>query len=458
MPVLAAVACLLAFYYRGLDCYFYQDDFGWLHLGPARGFQDFLSIAFAPKAHGNLRPWSENLFFYTLKAWFGPNPLPFRLVVFFTAAVNLVLLNVIGRRLTGSVPGGSAAAFCWLLNPGVAPSLCWTCIYNQTQSLCFLLAALLLFLQRREGWAAIVFALGLGSLESVVVLPLILSVYTLLFEPARLRRTLPLYAVSAAFTAFHFWVAPAYQSGPYAIQVDARIPHTLWTYVRMALGPERLSIFLWDWPRWIFPTATAVLCLALLPALFLPTRRAAIFGAAWFVLLLAPMLVLPDHVMDYALTGPAVGLALILAALVAARKAIGLPVALLYLAFAAPAAWNITRWNWERSHLARDLVEGVLRYKRAHPGRLILLTGMDTDQFLAGFADLPFEVHGYRDVWLAPGAEDNIHDPGRLAPKMVYDPAKAFPRLAQGTAMVLSVAAGQVRDITAQYRATHPAP
>ncbi len=91
--VLGASLFLLAFYWRGLDCWFFQDDFGWLHLGPASGLRDFFGILFAPKAHGNLRPWSENLFFYGLHALFGVNPLPFRIVVFATVIADLFLLD-----------------------------------------------------------------------------------------------------------------------------------------------------------------------------------------------------------------------------------------------------------------------------------------------------------------------------------------------------------------------------
>jgi len=45
---LAGLIFLLAFYWRGLGDWFYQDDFGWLHLGPATDFGNFLSILLAP--------------------------------------------------------------------------------------------------------------------------------------------------------------------------------------------------------------------------------------------------------------------------------------------------------------------------------------------------------------------------------------------------------------------------
>ncbi|WP_321472988.1 hypothetical protein [uncultured Paludibaculum sp.] len=464
-PAIAAVLCLFLFYYRGLDCWFYQDDFGWLSIGPAHNFKDLLTIAFAPKAHGNLRPWSENLYFYVLKAIFGINPLPFRIVVFLTVSANLFLLNAIARRLTGSVWGGATTTFCWLLNPCVAPAFCWTCIYNQPQSLCFILSAFLLFLKGRERAAAIVFVVGLGSLETVVMYPLLVSAYTLLFDRSRFLRTLPLYAGSFAFTLIHFLVAPVYKTGPYAIRIDRRIFHTLATYIEMVVGPERFNHFFWDWPKTLFVVATTILCAAVLLAMMLRDNkreppsfgnRTAVFGVAWFLILLGPLLLLPDHIMDYTLVGPAVGFALVLGAMVSARKAIGIPIAILYLAFVIPASWHVMRWNWERSHIARDLVQGVLRFKRANPDKTLLLTGMDTDQFWAGFADLPFHAHGYDDVWLAPGAESNIHDNGILAPRMVWTREKSYPLLDSGKAMVLDVAGGQVHDVTAQYQANRP--
>ncbi|MBN9659324.1 MAG: hypothetical protein J0H49_14155 [Acidobacteria bacterium] len=464
-PAIAAVLCLFTFYYRGLDCYFYQDDFGWLHLGPAKNFHEFLEMIFAPKAHGNLRPWSENLYFYGMKALFGPTPLPFRLVVFLTVTANLFLLNAVARRLTGSVAAGAAAAFCWLLNPCVAPALCWTCIYNQSQSLCFILLAFLLYLKGRERAQWIVFLLGLGSLETVVMYPLLVSTHALLFDRSRFKRTLPLYAGSLAFTLIHFLVAPVYKTGPYAIQVDLRIFRTLWSYIEMALGPERIGHFLWNWPAGFFLASTGVLCAVVLLAIFLRDPKpgllryanpTALFGAAWFVILLGPLLLLPEHVMDYALTGPVAGLALIFAAAVAARRPVGIAMVVLYLAFAVPAAWRVTRWNWERSHTARDLVQGVLRFCHANPGKTMLLTGMDTDQFLAGFADLPFQVHGYYEVWLAPGAEAKIQDAGHLAPLLVSKPEKSYPLLDAGQALVLDVTGGNVRDVTADYQAQRP--
>lgn len=447
-PALVACVLLVCVYWRGLDTWFYQDDFGWLHLGPAKSFGDFLHIIFAPKAHGNVRPWSENLYFYALKALFGINSVPFRVVVFATVMANLFLLDAILRRLTGKAWAAFAGMVFWLSSPGIAPGLCWSSIYNQSLSTFFLLLSLLLLMQRRWRAQAIVFVLGLGSLETVVMYPAITAIYLWLYDRSQMRRTVPLFAISAAFTVLHFVVAPTAKTGPYALQFDPRILRTFWSYLEMVLGPERLGHFYWTWPALVVPALTAAMLAGLLAALVM-AGRAGVLGAGWFVLLLGPVLLLPDHVMDYLLFAPAAGVAIVLAAALARRPRTVAAIGLFYVACGLPAAWHIVRWHHERSHVSRTLVLGVVEYSRAHPGKTLLLTGMDTDQFHAGYADLPFELFGMRNVFLAPGGDRKIHDSTGIAPLYVLDPKKAAPLLASGEAVVLDVSGGQLREVRA---------
>ena len=447
---IGAALFLLVFYWRGLDCWFYQDDFGWLHLGAAKGFGDFLAQIFAPKAHGNMRPWSENLYFYGLRALFGVNAVPFRMVVFATVIADLFLLDGLVRRISGSALAAAATDLFWLASATLAPALCWTCIYNQVQYLFFLLLSLSLFIRGRYLAQIAAFVLGLGSLEAVVVYHAVSSLYALLFDRKKLRSTVPLYFVSIAYAALHFWLAPAARSGPYAIQIDSRLFRTLANYVDMVLGPERLAHFHPAWPGWIVLAATAAMCLGILVAA-IAAGRAGLFGAGWFLLLLAPVLALPEHIMDYLLTGPAMGLAMILGiALVSRGRLAAAATAGIYLATSLPAAWDVTSWHHARSQLARHLVLGVVAYDRAHPGKTLLVTGMDTDQFLAGFADLPFELYAMHNVFLAPGAERNIHDPNGIAPLYVLAPNKAEPLLASGDAVILDVSKNPVREVASR--------
>lgn len=446
-PVLLGSIFLLSFYWRGLNCWFYQDDFGWLHLGPATGLHDFFLLLFAPKAHGNIRPWSENLFFYGMKGLFGVNPLPFRMVVFATAIVDFALLATLVRKLTGSALASVAAPILWLANVAVAPALCWTSLYNEIQYLFFVLLAIRLFIGGKYWLQIIVFALGLGSLETAVMYPVIALAYALLFDRTKMLRTLPLFAISAAYTVLHFWAAPGAESGPYAIRLDSRVWQTLAAYVKIVLGPQQLAHFHWMWPAWVTIVGTAVIGAGFILALLL-AGRVGLFGLAWFLALLVPVLLLPEHIEDYILTGPAMGLAIILAGALALRPRVAAVVAALYLAVSLPAAWDVTSWNFARSQVAGRLVNGIADYSRAHPDKTLLVTGLSTEQFYAGFADKPFETLGMHNVFLAPGGGRNVDDTRGWLPRYGLPEDQIKSLLAAGKAAVLDVSSGDVRDLS----------
>ena len=418
-------------------------------------YHDLLCILFAPHAHGNMRPWSENFFFYGLKTLFGVNPLPFRIVVFATVGADVVLLAAVVRRLTGSMLAAATAPVFWLANPCVAPALCWTSIYNESQYLVFLLLAFLLFLKGKYWQQMIVFALGLGSLEMAVMYPVIVLAYALLYDRAKMWRAkvlqiVPLFAISAAYTALHFWAAPAAKSGPYAIQIDARIFQTITAYVKLALGPQELAHFNWNWPAWLTIAGTVLIGAGVIVAIIVAGRMG-LFGLAWFVALLVPMLPLPDHVEDYALTGPAMGIAMILAGALARRPRVIAPIVVLFLAICLPAAWDVTSWHVKHSHVAGDLVTGIVAYDRSHPGKTLLITGLNTDQFYAGFADRPFETFGLQNVFIAPGGAKKVDDVRGWLPRYELAPDTIQALSNAGKIAVLDVSKGRIRDVTGQY-------
>lgn len=306
------VLLVFCFYWRGLDTWFYQDDFGWLNvLKDVHNWKDVAPALFVPKAHGNMRPWSETGFFMLFSALFGVHALPFRIWVFLTQAANLVLLASIVRRLTRSTAAAFWAQILWAVNCGVAVVMCWTSIYNQALCAFFLLLAFWFLLRHIETgrgvfykaqWAA--FLLGFGALESNIVYPALAAAYTLLRAPSYSRKTLPLFIPSALYAVLHFALAPAPSEGVYAIRLDAKLLSTFWTYWSWALGPARLA-GITPLPVWMPATGTAVLtAMAVLLAL---RRRRALFFVAWFAITLAPFALLPDHIMDYYLATPPSG-------------------------------------------------------------------------------------------------------------------------------------------------------
>ena len=445
---------LLALYYLGLGCWFYQDDFGWLAVKrDIHGWTDVPGAIFAPKAHGNMRPWSETGFFTLFSAVFGVNALPFRVWVFLTVIAALLLLGEIARRLVGPEAAAFWAPALWAVSCGLAPVLCWTSIYNQALCASFLLLAFYFLLRHIETgeprfWKAqwIAFLLGFGALETNVVYPAIALVFVALRAPKLLKKTLWLFAASAAFIAVHWWFAPAPAEGPYALHFDLAMAATLWQYWKMALGG-----------------APAVV-LTLAAGLFIAdaVRRRAwvrLLGPAWFLLTLAPFLPLRDHVMDYYLAVPAIGLALMGAWVAAARGrwkvAAFVPVAL-YAAFSVPAAHAVSRWHYERSRAVEDLVLGVAEAHRAAPDKTILLTGVGTDVFLAGMVDLPFRLLEIPRVYLAPGAEARIQAPADLLRKFVLPAALARAELEAGRAVVYDAGGPVLRNVTRRWSAVTP--
>ena len=133
------------------------------------------------------------------------------------------------------------------------------------------------------------------------------------------------------------------------------------------------------------------------------------FCAAWFGALLAPVLLLPDHLTPYYLTVPSIGVAW-LAGWVCVRawsqgglaRFTAMALGAAYLLLSAAGIDAQTRWFEQRSNRMRDAVEAVATEAAAHPGVSIALQGVDDELYQAGFQDHPFSLVGAGLVWRVP--------------------------------------------------------
>ena len=160
----------------------------------------------------------------------------------------------------------------------------------------------------------------------------------------------------------------------------------------------------------------------------------------WFVLVLAPMLLLPDHVSSYYLTIPSIGLAWLAGwAIAAGWKGGGFArIAVVVLAavyFAGNAAGiesqTLVRGSFAAHH---KVVEGVAEAAAAHPGDAIALQGVDDELYHSGFDGHPFLLVGAERVGRVPGdiSAEDLHT-----------------AVAGGHTRVLEIAAdGATRDVT----------
>src|SRR3954453_14273846 len=106
--------------------------------------------------------------------------------------------------------------------------------------------------------------------------------------------------------------------------------------------------------------------------------------------------------MDYYLAVPAIGIA-VLGAFAVSRprwRILAVACVLIYLGASLPAALTVTRWQHARGERMENLVLGVKEIHNADPRRIILLSGIDTDLFWSGIADLPFRALSIPRVYL----------------------------------------------------------
>jgi hypothetical protein len=454
-------ACLLVFH-RALQCWFVQDDFASLRW-QVHSFSDIARLFTEPKAQGTIRPFSEDFFFAVFRRLFGLNALPYKVWVFLTQMANLALLWGVARRLLPSRPVAMLAPLVWGVNLALVAPLGWTSAYNQVLCSFIYLASFLLFLRHVETgrwsfyaaqWGT--FLVGFGVLETIVAYPAVVLAYCALEARKHTWKAVPLLVPSAVYSGIHLWLIPRAATGPYVTHFDLRMVSGLGDYWTWVLGPVRFAAIAG------FKEGTGLaLVLALTAGLGVAWWRAdgaghrvALFGLAWFVITLGPVLPLPDHRLDYYLTVPAIGLGLTVAALAShvPRAAVVAWLAV-YVACSVGYVRYGMRSIYERSQAARVLIEGVTEIRRLHPGQAILLTGVDERLFYAALYDRGPLAAGLQDVFLAPSGNAIRDQPGHLPVDAYRLPASVAAGALRGQeAVVYRIAGNRFRNITNAYR------
>ena len=475
--LIAPLVCLAVFW-DVLFTWFLNDDFAWLGLlqelhrgtGPMR-------ILFQPQAQGTVRFLSERLFFLMGTSLFGFHAVPFRAVGLATWFLVLALATLIGTRLTGSRAAGVAAALFWTTSYALVTPLAWSSSYNQL--LCSLLVLSAFYARLRwldsddnrwriAEWTA--YLLSFGALEIAVMYPAAALTYTWsVSEPRQSwsgfkeKRVLALFLPAAAFAAIHFFLVPKNLADIYTIRIDSKLPSTLLTYVRWALGPSRLQEL--NVPDWSAAGMTATWLIGLALAAFVlwslrKGERIPAFCLTWFLLFLCPVLPLPNHISDYYLTLPLAGLSWLGGwAFVrawrshVALRAVGVLLAAAFLAGSIAEISIGTAWFRARAGRMRVLYRTM---EQIRPGTALLLQHVDNELFQSGFQDDPFRLVGISRVYLAPGTEKGIEarqDLGGMS-RFTIAPEEAMRLLNRNELTVLDVAASPPKDITADFTAT----
>lgn len=480
-------ACLLAapplflilLFHDGLRCWFVADDFAWLGLlRQIHEPRDLLRILFEPAAQGTIRPWSERGFFILFEYLFGFDSLPFRILCFATMSLNLVLLSRITGKLTGSELAGFTAATVWAANAALMIPMTWSSAYNEPMCACFLLSAFFLFLRFAETgerrywwWQLVVFSLGFGALELNVVYPALALAYALFAAPQAKRRTLavslcPLFLISTVYFFFHRAVATIPTTGPYVVRVDGQILRTLLLYGKWSLLPVDWSAFghsvlagkciLW------IGIAGIVVLLALE---FRRRRPTVLFFAAWYLATLAPVLVLPQHLTEYYLTLPLIGLGMLFGFGVTRGvenlgklRWLALIPVFAYLYGMIPISLAASRWSLNKTDTVRGIVLGAQAAQEKHPGKVIVLNGITAEKYQDFAGQGAFAALGIDTIYLTPESGVALgSDPGAADPeKTVLEPAVLAHAIKKDQVVIYSVVGDHLRNITKLYELSAP--
>ena len=331
----------------------------------------------------------------------------------------------------------------------------WTSAYNEVLcSFVFLIGFLALIHYTESGsrryyaalWVSSVLAFGV--LEVAAVFPCIAWLYAFVCARKYLREISWLLSLSAAFVVLRISIQ-THPRGDYYRMYPGAIASTFLTYSHRVLAagaPEIMVI---------------ILAASLLTYVFLSFRggaRLPFFLLGWFVLAVAPFLPFKNHIQDYYLTVPALGIALLGAyALGHAASwkmaAVCMTLSVAYLACQIPEARKNSNDIWERSRVVKRFVTSVLALHDLHPGKTIVVEGVDDALFWNGFYDHPFAAADIHDIYLTPDTAQKIQAFPELGNVADYSiPAYELRSgLAANKVLVYRVQGAALQDITQHY-------
>jgi len=469
---LVPIAFCLALYWLGLRIWFAQDDFAWLNLrNHVLGFRTFLWAMFAPLAQGTVRPFSERAFFMGFSYLFGLRALPYRIFVFLNQFLNVILIMLVTRKVTKSEVAGFLAPLFWLANIALISPMSWNSSYNEIQCTSFLLLSFYFFIcytetaERKFYWAQwATFVLGFGSLEINVVYPAIAALYAWLFARRYFKSTLPMFTLSAVFAIVDRLAGS--QKANFYYDMDfhpGAMIATFWQYWNILLGIPAYGNYRSWRPDYVQAAVILLTAALLIFALWQTWKRRwlPLFFAGWFFIVLGPLLPLHNHVTDYYLTIPGIGMAMLAAYALSTAWKKSWPAAViagaLALIYFIPSV-NMVRAGmvsyFDRADRVRALIQSVAYAKHIHPGKMILLKDVDDDLFWACVYDSPFHIFGWNDVFLTPDSRSLVHEDPHLNPVDGYFlPAAATRRAVDDEAAVVYAVEGRkLRNITRPYR------
>ncbi len=341
--IILATVLISAWLYRlSFTSYFFQDDWFSFRISNVKSLNDFLTFFIPRKDVIYYRPLGMQVPFFLLNNLFGLNPLPFRIVVLGTHAVNIVLVYILVYLLLKEEKIAVLAAFLYGTSAIHFLIFYWFAIYAFILGPTFFFLSFILYilyLQNKKKiyylFSFAVFLIGLATNEMVAVLPIIIFFYQIFIRKRfTIKRLIP-YFLSVfilLMIRFIFFTPPS--TGVYQLSLGKHIFSNLKTYLFWSfnwseqLTEQMVSLFVFNdkiTGRFSNYALTAVVTFTVLVTIlwvlpliliigsgkiksFLPII---LFGSAWFASGLLPILFFSDHKFSYYLSIPLVGFLLV---------------------------------------------------------------------------------------------------------------------------------------------------
>jgi hypothetical protein len=214
------------------------------------------------------------------------------------------------------------------------------------------------------------------------------------------------------------------------------------------------------WPHYVAEAVAGAALLCFAVWMIRKRQYLAVFCLGWFFIVLAPVLPLKNHITDYYLFIPTIGLAILAGwgLTVAWRAGTGFRVAAVCAAlmYAAPSIWmahGMTREYFVTSRRAAEFIRRVAYAHRLHPDKALLIRGVDNSLFWAVFWDNPFQIFGRNKIYLTAETEKELEpfpEMGTLTRFFLPDPVALASIRARET-VVYELVGLRLRNITPLY-------
>lgn len=326
-------------YKPAFSSFFFQDDWFTFRISQASNIGQFLNF-FIPRTDIiYYRPIGMQLYFYFMYHIFGLNFFYYRLSTLFFYALNGLLVYLIFQKLKIGKLLSFLGGILFVSSAATYIPFFWSATFPFVLGPTFFFSSFLSYISQNKSKgkkaSLIFYFLGFLTLENIVVLPVILFFWELLYNKGKTIKYLIFYLLPVIFYVYLRLIAyPAKLKESYALEINLLVTfrsYLFWSLnwpqeiARQMIGafkinPQFLKDFqefanIWLWQTLIvFCTTIIIPLITRFKVVFhnhkIKLKNNEVFSIAWFLIALCPLLLFASHTFPYYLPVPLFGLLL----------------------------------------------------------------------------------------------------------------------------------------------------